>query len=86
MMFFSADDVISKNPVLQSISTTSVKPSFLLWDKVYQKATDPEDEKWLLRACDAALLFFRSEVAKNEVLRLASYQPFQTSGVLKVLM
>lgn len=61
--------VISKNPVLQAISTVSVKPSFLLWDKVYQKATDPEDEKWLLRATDAALLFFKAEATKNESLR-----------------
>ncbi|KAE9398973.1 ARM repeat-containing protein [Gymnopus androsaceus JB14] len=63
------NQVVSKNPVLQAMSTVSVKPSFLFWDKVYQKAIDPEDEKWLLRACDAALLFFRAEVSKNEALR-----------------
>ncbi|KAF9059496.1 armadillo-type protein [Rhodocollybia butyracea] len=62
-------EVLSKNQVLQAISTVSVKPSFLLWDKVYQKSTDPEEEKWLLRACVAALLFFNVEVSKNEALR-----------------
>lgn len=63
--FSEFNHVISKNPVLQAIPTVSVKPSFLLWDKVYQKATDPEDEKWLLRATDAALLFFQDRGNKE---------------------
>ncbi|KAJ4478479.1 armadillo-type protein [Lentinula aciculospora] len=62
------DDVVAKNTVLQGISTVGVKPSFLLWDKVYQKATNSEDEKWLLRACVAALIFFNAEVSKSEAL------------------
>ncbi|KAJ3828802.1 translational activator GCN1 [Lentinula raphanica] len=62
------DDIVAKNTALQSISTVGVKPSFLLWDKVYQKATDFEDEKWLLRACDAALKHFHVAIAKSEAL------------------
>ncbi|THU98405.1 ARM repeat-containing protein [Dendrothele bispora CBS 962.96] len=60
------DDIISRNAVLQAITTTSAKPSFLIWEKVYQKLTDAEDEKWLLRACDASLIYFQSEMLRNE--------------------
>lgn len=60
--------MISRNPVVQGI-TASSKPSFLLWDKVYQKVTDSEDEKWLLRASDATLQYFKSDLSKNESLR-----------------
>ncbi|KAJ3745026.1 armadillo-type protein [Lentinula detonsa] len=62
------DNIVAKNTVLQGISTVGVKSSFLLWDKVYQKVTNPEDEKWLLRACDAALKFFNVEISKSEAL------------------
>ncbi|RDB20660.1 eIF-2-alpha kinase activator gcn1 [Hypsizygus marmoreus] len=62
-------DIISRNAVLSSIVSSSTKPTFLLWDKVYQKLTDPVDESWFLRACDAALVYFQSEFGKNEMLR-----------------
>jgi len=63
------DDVISRNAIIQSLLTSSTKPSFLLWDKVYQKITDVEDENWFLRACNATLQCFKSELAKSEILR-----------------
>ncbi|KAG6864935.1 hypothetical protein C0991_006286 [Blastosporella zonata] len=63
------DDVISKNAVLASIAAGSTKPSFLLWDKVYQKTNDPTDEKWLLHAWVVALMYYKSEFGKNESLR-----------------
>ena len=64
------DDVISRNPNVASIASGTTKPSFLLWDKVYQKIGDSEDdEKWLLRACDVVLRFFKNEFGKHEVLR-----------------
>ncbi|KAK1228592.1 translational activator of GCN4 [Marasmius sp. AFHP31] len=63
------DDVVSKNATIQSVGTVGSKPSFLVWEKVYQKISDPEDETWLLRASDAALLFFKKEVSMNESLR-----------------
>ncbi|PFH47401.1 hypothetical protein AMATHDRAFT_152123 [Amanita thiersii Skay4041] len=67
---FERDDAISRNVVIQGIISSSVKPSFLLWEKVYQKITDTEDEKWFLRACEVTLQCFKSELAKNEQLRL----------------
>jgi hypothetical protein len=64
-----ADDLISRNSNLTSITSSTTKPSFLLWDKVYQKITDNEDEKWLLRASVATLGFFQNDFTKNETLR-----------------
>ncbi|KAI0644913.1 ARM repeat-containing protein [Trametes meyenii] len=63
------DDVISHNSTLQSITAASPKPSFLLWDKVYQKLSDEDEEKWLLRAIEAALPFFRDDLLRNEQAR-----------------
>ncbi|KAG6810659.1 hypothetical protein H0H92_010871 [Tricholoma furcatifolium] len=63
------NDVISKNTTLTSIAAGTTKPSFLLWDKVYQKTIDPADEKWLLKAWEASLLYFKTEFAKSELLR-----------------
>jgi len=40
-----------------------------LWDKVYQKVTDAEEEYWLLRAADAAMEYFTGDLQKNEHLR-----------------
>jgi len=57
------------NPSLQALSATGTKPSFLLWDKVYVKVTDAEDQLWLLRACEAVFSFFASDLKKNETLR-----------------
>ncbi|KAG6896538.1 hypothetical protein C0992_007574 [Termitomyces sp. T32_za158] len=63
------NDVISKNAALTSIASGSAKPSFLLWDKVYQKLSDPMDEKWLLLAWETSLFYFKGDFAKNENLR-----------------
>ncbi|TFY83754.1 hypothetical protein EWM64_g252 [Hericium alpestre] len=62
------EDVVSRNATVQSIVSSS-KPSFLLWDKVYQKATSVEEQTWLLRAAESASLFFHKELGKNEHLR-----------------
>ncbi|KAG5642517.1 hypothetical protein DXG03_002618 [Asterophora parasitica] len=63
------DDVISKNATLGSIVASSMKTSFLLWDKVYQKIAYATDEKWLLSAWEAAFVYFKAEFGKNELLR-----------------
>ncbi|KAI0710312.1 ARM repeat-containing protein [Cerioporus squamosus] len=63
------DDVIPHNATLQSISSAHPKPSFLLWDKVYQKLGGEEDETWLLRASEAVLAYIKDEVLKNEHTR-----------------
>ena len=60
------DEVISKNAALQSLITTGVKPSFLIWDKVYQKLTTTDEETWLLRASEKALLSSKTQLLQNE--------------------
>lgn len=45
---------------------TGTKPSFLLWDKVYQKLTDIEDQTWLLRASEAALRYYGPQLNTNQ--------------------
>ncbi|KAG8940411.1 translational activator of GCN4, partial [Tulasnella sp. 419] len=61
---------VSKNAVLQSLATSSVKPSFLLWDKVYHKLSTENDERWLLYALEAAMLHYSGELEKNGSVRL----------------
>lgn len=48
---------------------TSTKPSFLIWDKIYQKLSEPEDALWLLRAADLAVPRLESELLKHQNLR-----------------
>ncbi|KAN0130768.1 ARM repeat-containing protein [Lactarius tabidus] len=62
------EDTISQNATVQAIVSSS-RPSFLVWDKVYQKLTDVEEETWLLRAVESTALFFSPEVEKVEQLR-----------------
>jgi hypothetical protein len=61
--------VISQNPIIQSLSITAPKPSFLLLDKVYQKVTDEEELTWLLRAIQTVIPFLSEELPKNTPLR-----------------
>ena len=49
--------------------TSTAKQPFLLWDKVYQKAIDPAEELWLLRAAEAGVKHFESQLLKSETLR-----------------
>ena len=49
--------------------TANPKPSFLLWDKVYQKLGGEEDERWLLRATEAVLSYFKDQIMENEQSR-----------------
>lgn len=63
------DAAISRNPIISAIAVIGAKQSFLLWDKVYQKITDEGEEKWLLRAIDACLQYFPTELSKSEALR-----------------
>ncbi|TFY63660.1 hypothetical protein EVJ58_g3122 [Rhodofomes roseus] len=60
------DDFISRNSTLQSILAAGVKPSFLLWEKVYQKLSGADDEAWLLRASEATLAHYSKELLPNE--------------------
>src|SRR6266702_461794 len=62
------EDTSQRNPTVQAIVSSS-RPSFLVWDKVYQKFTDVEEETWLLRAVESTAIFFSSEAEKAEQLR-----------------
>ena len=62
------EDDIPRNTTVQAIVSSS-RPSFLVWDKVYQRLTDVEEETWLLRALESTTIFFSSEVEKAEQLR-----------------
>ena len=62
------EDMISQNATVQAISSP-LKPSFLVWDKVYQKLTDVEEEIWLLRAIESTATFFSAELEKFEQLQ-----------------
>ena len=73
MSDLSSDDVISQNTNLQSLPTASPKPSFLLWDKVYQKLNGEDEENWLLRAAEAVLTHFKDEIKANEQSRCVLY-------------
>ncbi len=63
------DDAVSRNSVIQAITSSSAKPSFLLSERVYQKLTDSEDERWLLRATEALIRFFSKEISQNNAIR-----------------
>ncbi|KAL4068779.1 armadillo-type protein, partial [Scleroderma yunnanense] len=63
-------DVVTRNTTVESLAGTAIKPSFLIWDKVYQRITDADDEMWLLRATDLVLHHLSPELAKNENLRV----------------
>ncbi|KAI0827665.1 ARM repeat-containing protein [Trametes gibbosa] len=63
------EDAISGNSALQTIVAASSKPSFLLWDKVYQKLSGEEEEKWLLRAIEVVLPFFKEDFLQDEQAR-----------------
>ena len=67
------EDMILQNAAVQTILSSS-KPSFLVWDKVYQKLTDVEEETWLLRAIESTATFCSAESTKVEHLRFV-FQP-----------
>jgi hypothetical protein len=54
---------------MQAMYTTGLKPSFLLWDKVYRKATAPEDEIWFAHALEAIIAVDEEKFAKDAALR-----------------
>ncbi|OBZ65072.1 Translational activator GCN1 [Grifola frondosa] len=61
--------IISQNTTLQTLVSPGSKPSFLLWDKVYQKLAHVNDEAWLLRASEATLRFYKDELMQSEQSR-----------------
>ena len=68
--FDLVETVVSRNTTLQSLSnTSSPKPSFLFWDKVYHKLNTDEERKWVLRALTASMTFMSAELKKSSTLR-----------------
>lgn len=66
------DDVASRSVTVDVLVGTTTKPSFLIWDKVYQKLSDADDARWLLRATHLALPTLVSELVKHLHLRYVS--------------
>lgn len=54
---------------MDALMGTPTKPSFLVWDKVYQKLSDAEDMRWLLRTADLAVPKLESELVKHQSQR-----------------
>ena len=50
-----------------------------MWDKVYQKLTEVEEEIWLLRAVESTAAFFTAEIDKAEQLRFV-FDVLETSA------
>ncbi|EPQ55338.1 ARM repeat-containing protein [Gloeophyllum trabeum ATCC 11539] len=62
------DDLISKNAIIKTLGSTSPKPAFLFWDKVYQKLSTLEEEVWFLRACEVSVIHLANEIVKSQAL------------------
>ncbi|KAI5983714.1 armadillo-type protein [Pisolithus albus] len=63
-------DFVARNTSVETVVGTPTKPSFLLWEKVYQRLGDSEEEMWLLRCLDLVLGHLEAELLKNEHLRI----------------
>lgn len=63
------DDIASRSLNVDALTGTSTKPSFLIWDKVYQKLTEAEDAQWLLRAADLVVPKLEADLLKHQHLR-----------------
>lgn len=66
------DDIISRSVTADMLMGTPTKPSFLVWDKVYQKLSEADDMRWLLRATDLAVPKLESELVKHQNQRYLS--------------
>lgn len=55
-------DAAKSAPSLSAVLGTSQKPGFLVLDKIYTKLNTAEEERWLLRAAQAATTAFSSDL------------------------
>ena len=60
-----SDDFIASNTTIQGLYTPGAKPSFLLWDKVYRKASSQEEETWFAHALEAIIVADEEKFAKD---------------------
>ncbi|KAI6029055.1 armadillo-type protein [Pisolithus microcarpus] len=63
-------DFVARNTSAETVVGTPTKPSFLIWEKVYQRLGDAEEEMWLLRCLDLVVGHLEAELLKNEHLRI----------------
>ncbi|KAI7873032.1 armadillo-type protein [Spinellus fusiger] len=49
-------ELLKKHKYPSSLQTTTPKPSFLLWDRIFTKAVTPEEGLWLVRALTSSFL------------------------------
>jgi hypothetical protein len=59
------DSVLSSNAVTQNILSTGLKPSFILWDKLYRKFVAEDDCIWLVRAVSSVALHESGGIVDN---------------------
>ncbi len=60
--------------LFMSIVGSRQKPSFLLWDKVYQKLAGDEEQEWFLRAIRSIFPHLKKDFEKHEFLRVRFLQ------------
>lgn len=60
---------MTRNTSIEVIIGTQAKPSFLISERIYQKVTDAEEEIWLLRTLNLALLRMKNELDASEQMR-----------------
>ncbi|KDE04239.1 hypothetical protein MVLG_05338 [Microbotryum lychnidis-dioicae p1A1 Lamole] len=68
------EDMLKANVTMKGLLVGGAKPSFLLWDKVYRKATTAEEELWLLRAIESVIIADATTVEKNDALQSSLFQ------------
>ena len=72
LMHIFIDDSVSRSVTADVLMGRSTKPSFLIWEEVYQKLSEVEDARWLCRATDLAMPRLESELAKHQTLSYVS--------------
>ena len=60
---------MAANATLQTLGQIGAKPNFFLYDKVWRKATTPEDGTWLAHALEAYFSRDEEKIATDETIR-----------------
>ncbi|PWN39719.1 ARM repeat-containing protein [Ceraceosorus guamensis] len=66
------DSFIADNAVIQGMAAGGAKPSFVLWDKIYRRATGLEEETWHVRALESVILRYSAKLAGDQSARTAA--------------
>ncbi|CAO1627100.1 unnamed protein product [Sympodiomycopsis kandeliae] len=65
------EQCLKKNSIMQSVLSTNPKPSFLLSEKVHRKFNTEDEEVWLLRALQSALVQRATDIKTDEACQAA---------------